>query len=237
MQPVNINHQWEYRTVTSLRCQRQLVTNSDIFRKYSEENFEKLFLWVYLRAISKKYGWKMEKNALDFSLLDSLGLFQKLPKKEKCFFLVTFHFVHTEGNITPNFLSFFNICPQNELFATHSVSWWGHKSSYWWEGWLLDVCLCPNTTKPCSTMIKPTVRLWLRCHGHCLRASSSFPIRSCLNPSCSSTCFSLKGHWSDSNQLRILRLGFFFKTLEFGLEISSSIQLPGKVLLIFYFFD
>lgn len=51
-------------------------------------------------------------------------------------------------------------------------------------------------------MIKSTVRLRLRCHGHCLRASS-------LNPSCSSTCFSLKGHWSDSNQLRILRLGVF----------------------------
>lgn len=208
MQPVNINHQWEYRTIMSLRCRRLLVTNSNIFRKYSEENFEKLFLWVYLRAISKKYGWKMEKNALDFSLLDFSKSYQK---RKNSFFLGNFSFCSHRRKYYPKmFIFFFNISPQNELFATHSVSWWGHnKSSYWWEGWLLDVCLCPNTTTPCSTMIKPTVRPRLRCHGHCLRASSSFPIRSCLNPSCSSTCFSLKGHWSDSNQLRILRLGFF----------------------------
>lgn len=73
----------------------------------------------------------------------------------------------------------------------------------------LDVCLWLKTTQTCSTTIRPTVRLRPRCHSHCLRASSSFPILSCLNPSCSATCFSLKGHWSDSNQLRILRFGAF----------------------------
>lgn len=47
----------------------------------------------------------MEKNALDFSLLDSLGLFQSYQKRKNAF-LVTFHFVHTEGNITPKFYLF-----------------------------------------------------------------------------------------------------------------------------------
>lgn len=60
----------------------------------------------------------MEKNALDFSLLDSLGLFQKLPKKEKCFFWVTFHFVHTEGNITPKFYLF--------LTSVHKMNYLQH---------------------------------------------------------------------------------------------------------------
>lgn len=61
----------------------------------------------------------MENGKERFGLF-SLGLFQKLPKKEKCFFfLVTFHFVHTEGNTTPKCLSFF-------LTSLHKMNYLQH---------------------------------------------------------------------------------------------------------------